>query len=154
MRYPLLMLSFAILQLSCTDLGTELNPVAKDIAGSWLWVRTYGGFGGTTILPDPGEETVDSFYLTGDWQRRRNSVLQYSGRYTLVDQRQGTVLQLSDLHAFNGAPAILVREWVVKLDGNTLRLLDTYADGWDYTYARVNPVAFGLHPAGSALDRP
>ncbi len=154
LRGIFLVMACAVMVLlpGCADFGTDLHPVVKSVLGSWRWVRSSGGFAGVTILPDSGVQIVDSFYPTDAFQRRRNTVLQYSGRFALVESPRGAVLRISDLKTLGGTPFISF-DVAVRVEGDTLRLMETVYDGFNHTYVRVAPIALSLNRGGAPLSQ-
>jgi hypothetical protein len=133
--------------IGCSDMGNDVHPNALLLTGSWIWVRSTGGFWGEVINPSPGEVIKDVYTIQGSFSRFKNDTLILSAHYCLSDGKYGTFMELSEIRKYPGYPVSdpsypfgyfdgLGQEWL-SFEGGSLLLADNGMDTYFHTFVRL-----------------
>jgi hypothetical protein len=137
----------SLIVTGCSDVGTEPDVNVALISGTWRWVRSTGGIGGTTITPTPGVITKDVYAIHGTFSRFRNDTLIVSARFSFSTRDGRILMKLTDIRKYLGFPVSdpsypfgvfdwLGEEWVT-FEGDTLFLADNGYDLYSHMFLRL-----------------
>ena len=137
-RLASLLMPILLLQLlgDCSDTGTGVDPTVLRISGSWVWVRSSGGFGETLVPAPAGTVVIDTYTTGGILTRTRNDTLVVNGAYSISEQELGPKMILTNSSELFPRQPMLLQEWV-HIEGDTLRLYDDAADGYLNVFSRA-----------------
>ena len=108
----------------------ELESIKSDVAyeGTWLWIKSIGGFGGWTITPETEGYNIMLLINENSYTEFRNCTITHQMSYTIIiDSLYGTYGYL-DLDP-GGHLGVEVR-------GDSLQLIEPCCDGYDHYYKR------------------
>src|SRR5688572_30090751 len=92
-------LLIAALSINCNDKTTDTKSINERLHGSWTWVKSTGGFGGTILKPSGEQDNKTiSFDKTGKFK------VQIIGQPTLI--MDFSISQRAGLNSEN--------EWLIK----------------------------------------
>ncbi len=120
---------------ACTDEGTPTDPLVSQLSGSWLWVRSEGGFAYHVIFPPAGTMYIDSYSSSMTVVRSRNDTVLSTARYQISSDKSGKIIRYSDIKSYHGYQDFLFDGWIA-FEGDTLRLRDRGADLFVHTFVR------------------
>jgi hypothetical protein len=126
----------SLIVLACQNEPTGIDkPQYILIYGKWLWVQSSGGFGGQIITPPSGTKFIDTYTSSGFFYRSRNDTVMLTSRYRIETQEPGNK-RAYDLIIYDNTG--MIGQAIMYLSPDTLRLCDTYFDGFSSLSIRVN----------------
>ncbi len=127
---------FSQVLAGCSDNGSAVDPAVSQLSGSWIWVRSEGGFFPRVLIPPAGTIVKDYYSPGGIFSRRRNDTIVVSARYAISERRSGLLLTFTDINSFFGYDFFAVDEWL-QFKGDTLWLIDNGMDLYRHTFVRA-----------------
>ncbi len=122
--------------VGCSDNGSAVGPGVSQLSGSWIWVRSVGGFFPRVLIPPAGTIVRDYYSPGGIFSRHRNDTIVVSARYTISERSSGLLLHFTDINLLFGYDFFGVDEWL-QFEGDTLWLIDNGADLYRHTFVRA-----------------
>ncbi len=134
--FVLVSLLFSQVLVGCSDNGSAVDPAVSQLSGSWIWVRSEGGFFPQVLVPPAGTIVKDYYSPGGIFSRHRNDTIVVSARYSLSERSTGLLLTFTDIKSFFGYEFFAVDEWL-QFEGDSLWLIDNGADLYRHTFVRA-----------------
>lgn len=135
-RFVFVTILFSQVLVGCSDNGSVVDPAVLQLSGSWIWVRSVGGFVPRVLIPPAGTIVKDYYSPGGIFSRQRNDTIVVSARYSLSERSPGLLLTFTDISSFFGYDFFGVDEWL-QFEGDTLWLTDNGMDLFRHTFVRA-----------------
>lgn len=127
---------FSQVLAGCSDVGSAVDPAVAQLSGSWIWVRSEGGFVPRVLIPPAGTVIKDYYSPGGIFSRHRNDTIVVTARYSISERGSGPLLTFTDINSFFGYDFFAVDEWL-QFEGDTLWLIDNGMDLYRHTFVRA-----------------
>ncbi len=125
--------TISLLLVGCkNNLPTQSSArLDTSITGSWSWIKSTGGYAGSTITPASVGYTIKISF-------KPNSVFELYHNDTLLASTDYTLRQYNSSNIIHYADSIRFRQQYVQLAAyDTLTLTDNVADGYSSAYSRL-----------------
>lgn len=136
-HFPIVILIFGTMIAGCSNAVAPREVQLPDMYGNWQWVKSVGGFAGTTITPATSGYT-QRITLKSDnsGEFYKNDTLTVAMRFTI--RRERTSFSPDSVDVIHYMDSTRLFSQIVSLVGHdTLALADLCMDCFDHTYVRI-----------------
>lgn len=128
-------LIFGLLYTSCSETSSSESEFSK-YTGTWLWIKTTGGFAGVEITPAEGTSLKISFDEFGRFRLYRNDSLKVIATSTVKQSKNVyDIISYSDITTFNFS--FDSSNDYAYLQNDTLSLWDGMYDGFFSAFKKI-----------------
>lgn len=134
MRLMLLSVFTLVLIFSGCSKDLPTQPESSKIYGSWVLVKTSGGFAGTTEYADPNNIATIRISKDGIFSEYRQNKLIKSLEFEIKEDTTFFSTKPRFILSFKNQPSHFASLVILELSQKQLVLSDNFIDGYEYFY--------------------
>lgn len=139
MKHPLIIIFLFLcgyVFISCSESNSTQSDYYK-YKGTWLWLKTTGGFAGTVTTPKEGTSIKISYDEFGRFKEFRNDSLKVIANYNIEEvENNNDKISYSDIATYNFY--FNPESDYAQRSNDTLFLWDGMIDGYFSFYKKIN----------------